>query len=290
MVELKAHCKINLGLRVIRRREDGFHDIETVMIGVPGLFDMVSVAAMPTPQTFTAATPLPYPSPWGVFPNHSVLEVTGNQVDCPPEQNVCMRSLRLMQREFGIGEAAMKLHKNVPSGAGLGGGSADAAAVLRAVNQEFALELTDLQLENFAAELGSDVPFFLRHGAQFCTGRGEVMASAKMASLEGLWLAIAKPEASVSTAEAYAGIVPREGGPTPAEIVQRPVGEWRENLRNDFEITILARHPEIAAIKHSMYGAGAVYASMSGSGSAVFGLFKTLPQGLDAPFLHVERL
>ncbi len=212
MTEFRAYCKINLGLRVLRRRADGFHDIETVMMPVRGLFDTVSVAALPSEATFVSLTPPPYPAPSGVFPAESVLETSGpEEVGCPPEQNICMRALRLVQREFGIGQTVISLKKAIPSGAGLGGGSADAAAVLRALDAEFVLELSDGQLEELAARLGSDVPFFVRGGAQLCTGRGEVMSAMEL-DLAEKWLAVVKPPVAVSTAEAYAGVTPREEG------------------------------------------------------------------------------
>jgi 4-diphosphocytidyl-2-C-methyl-D-erythritol kinase len=293
MIQLRAHCKINLGLRVVRRREDGFHDIETVMMPLAELYDTVAVEAIATPETFVSLTPLPYPAPTPVFPTHSVLELSGLALDCPPEQNICMRALRLLQQEQGIGEAVIRLDKRVPSGAGLGGGSADAATVLRALDEEFVLELPNGELEKLATQLGSDVPFFVRGGVQLCTGRGEVMSPVEF-SLEGLWLVVVKPRESVSTAEAYAGVTPRKGGEPIAEIVRRPASEWRGRLVNDFEESVFARHPRIGEIKRAMYDAGAVYASMSGSGSAVFGLFSERPEGLrgrlDVPFYHVEQL
>ncbi len=293
MIENKAYCKINLGLRVVRRRADGFHDIETVMMPVRGLYDTVAVEAIPTAATFVSLTPPPYPAPPPVFPTESVLEVSGSSVDCPPEYNICMKALRLLQSEYGIGQAVIRLHKAVPSGAGLGGGSADAAAALGALNEEFVLELPDAELEELAARLGSDVPFFVRGGVQLCTGRGEVMTPVEI-DLAGMWLVVVKPSQSVSTAEAYAGVTPREDGMSLSEIVRRPVGEWRGRLVNDFEESVFARHPEIGAIKRGLYGAGAVYASMSGSGSAVFGLFERRPEGLrqrfGQPFYHVEQL
>jgi 4-diphosphocytidyl-2-C-methyl-D-erythritol kinase len=298
MIEIKAHCKINLGLRVVRRRTDGFHDIETVMFPVRGLHDKVLVEALPSESTFVNVTPFPYPAPNPVFPTDSVLEVSGLEVDCPPEQNICMKALRLVQQEYGIGEAVIRLRKVVPSGAGLGGGSADAAAVLRALNREFVLELTDGELEGLAARLGSDVAFFVRSGggnarggAQLCEGRGEIMSPVEV-DLAGRWLAIAKPPVAVSTAEAYSGITPSEGGSSVGEIVRRPVNEWRELLHNDFEDSIFASHPEISHLKSVLYDAGALYVSMSGSGSAVFGIFDERPT-LDLPdsvFVHTERL
>jgi 4-diphosphocytidyl-2-C-methyl-D-erythritol kinase len=268
-MEYRANCKINLGLRVVRRREDGFHDIETVMLPVCGLFDTVSVSA---------------------HHDGSMLEVSGAEIDCPAEKNICMRALRLVQREYGIGEACIKLHKQIPSQAGLGGGSADAAFTLRALNEEFARGLSDARLEELGARLGSDVPFFVRNIPQFCTGRGEVMSPVEV-DLNGRWLVIVKPGTAVSTAEAYAGITPYEGGIPIPEILRRPIGEWRELLVNDFEKSVFARYPEIGWLKAQLYAQGALYASMSGSGSALFGIFNHKP-ALDLPasvFIHTER-
>lgn len=276
-MELRANCKINLGLRVLRRRADGFHDIETVMLPVRELYDELSV--------------IPH------LPG-SVLDVRGAELDCPVDRNICMRALRLMQSEFGIGEARIELVKNIPTGAGLGGGSADAAFTLRALDKEFSLGLTDTRLEMLAAQLGSDVPFFLRNTPRICTGRGEVMTTINV-DLTGKWLVILKPDTAVSTAEAYAGVTPREYGPSVAEIVLRDIGEWRELLVNDFERSVFAIHPEIGRLKELLYDEGAVYAAMSGSGAAVFGIFDhrpTLDVELDAAdetgpvFFHAEQL
>jgi 4-diphosphocytidyl-2-C-methyl-D-erythritol kinase len=301
-MELKANCKINLGLHVIRRRDDGYHDIETVMFPVAGLYDELSVRALPSEATFTTSTPLPYPSPLPVFVADSVLEVSGIEVDCPVEQNICMKALRLMQSEFGIGEAVIRLHKAIPSGAGLGGGSANAAAVLRALNEEFVLELPDSELERLALQLGSDVPFFIRNTPQLCTGRGEIMAPVEV-DLSGKWLVVLKLPVTVSTAEAYAGVTPRESmtglhrndNLSLTEIVRCDVRQWRELFVNDFEESVFARHPEIGRLKDMLYDNGAIYASMSGSGSAVFGIFdhnpKTATEGISNHiFCHIELI
>ncbi len=260
-MELKANCKINLGLRVLRRRADGFHDIETVMLPVRELCDELSV--------------IPH------LPN-SVLNVAGIGVDCPAEKNICMRTVRLMQREYGIGEVKIRLRKNIPTGAGLGGGSSDAAFTLRALNGEFSLGLSDEKLEEFGAELGSDVPFFIRNIPQLCTGRGEIMSPVEVA-LSGKWIVILKPEISVPTAEAYAGITPGDKGVPVAEVLEQGIGEWRKLLVNDFEKSVFAKYPAIGRLKELLYDEGAAYASMSGSGSAVFGIFDREPP-LDVEF------
>jgi 4-diphosphocytidyl-2-C-methyl-D-erythritol kinase len=312
-MELKAYCKINLGLRVLRRRPDGFHDIETVMIPARELCDTVSVEAFADNAVFPdsggivdassylAGMPMPLPvaTPRPFSPPDSFLEVSGPvKVDCPPQENICIKALHLLQSEYGIGQALIRLRKSVPTGAGLGGGSADAAAVLLAANREFVLELPGDELERLAARLGSDVAFFVRAaddvrgGAQLCMGRGEIMTPMEV-DLDGLWLVIVKPAVAVSTAEAYAGVTPGDEGPSLSEILRRPVGEWRDTLRNDFEESVFARHPEIGALRRSLYDAGALYASMSGSGSAVYALFDRHPDGLKQrlgqPFFHVEQ-
>lgn len=275
-MELRANCKINLGLRILRRRTDGFHDIETAMFPVRELCDELSV--------------IPH------FPG-SLLTVSGNGLDCPAEDNICMHALRLMQHEYGIGDAKIKLRKAIPAGAGLGGGSSDAAFTLRALNSEFSLGLSDAGLERLAVRLGSDVPFFIRNTPQLCTGRGEVMAPMEL-NLSGMWLVILKPETGVSTAEAYSGITPSETGLSVQEILKRDISEWRELLVNDFEKTVFARYPAIGALKELLYDEGAVYASMSGSGSAVLGIFETPPvldlnfdsDDFGAVFFHKEQI
>ena len=233
---LKANCKINLGLDILRRRADGFHDLETVMFPVAGLYDEVEAVRTDTP---------------GV-----AFRAEGLAVDCAPEENICMKAFRLMQRRYGVDGVALRLDKRVPFGAGLGGGSSDGTAVLLAVNELFALGLSEAELIACAAELGSDTAFFVRNTPQLCTGRGEVMEPYPL-DLSGMTLVIVKPDEGVSTREAYAGVRPR--------VPEIPLAE---RLRH-----IFAARPAIRAAKERLLEAGAVYASMSGSGSAVFGLF-----------------
>ncbi len=252
----RANCKINLGLDILRRREDGFHDLETVMIPVLGLYDVVEVEEVEGASTF---------------------EQKGLVMDCDVEQNLCMKALRLMQRLYGVGEARICLDKRVPFGAGLGGGSSDATAVILALNELYELGLGEEKLVETAAMIGSDTAFFVRNTPQLCTGRGEQMRPIEL-PLEGLYLAIAKPTEGVSTKEAYSGVKPAVPAVRLSDALRCPIGEWREVVKNDFEPHIFAAHPTIAELKHKMYEAGALYASMSGSGSAVFGLFEAQPQ------------
>lgn len=253
---LRANCKINLGLDILARREDGYHDLETVMLPVKELYDIVEVERADS---------------------HSTFEQKGIVVDCDAESNLCMKALRLMQRLYGVGEVRITLDKRVPFGAGLGGGSSDATAVILAVNELFALGLSEAQLIEVAAMIGSDTAFFVRNTPQLCSGRGEQMTPIEL-PLSGLYLAVAKPAEGVSTKEAYSGVKPAVPALRLSEALKRPVGEWRDVVKNDFEPHIFAAHPEIAQLKSAMYEAGAIYASMSGSGSAVFGIFAEQPQ------------
>ena len=253
---LHANCKINLGLDVLRRRDDGFHDLETVMLPVREIFDVVEVVRVEGDSSF---------------------EQRGIAVDCDAESNLCMKALRLMQRLYGVGDVRIVLDKRVPFGAGLGGGSSDATAVILALNELFALGLSEDELVDAAAMIGSDTAFFVRNTPQLCTGRGEQMRPIEL-PLEGLYLAIAKPVEGVSTKEAYAGVKPAVPQVSLTEALRCPIGEWRRVVKNDFEPHIFAAHPTIAELKNMMYEAGALYASMSGSGSAVFGLFEAQPQ------------
>ena len=267
---LRANCKINLGLDILRRREDGFHDLETVMIPVLDLYDVVEVEKVEGSSEFVSK---------------------GLVVDCDTEQNLCMKALRLMQRLYGVGDVRITLDKRVPFGAGLGGGSSDATSVILAINDLFNLGLSEERLVEIASMIGSDTAFFVRNTPQVCTGRGEKMSSVKL-PLESYYLAVAKPEEGVSTKEAYAGVKPTIPQVRLIELLQRPIEEWQGGVKNDFEPHIFESHPAILELKKAMLDAGAVYASMSGSGSAVFGIFKEEPKvNLNANiFLKITKL
>lgn len=250
------NCKINLGLRVVRMRPDGYHDIETVMVPVHGLCDALEILPDAGDDcTFTSS---------------------GLAIDAPAEKNLCVQAYRLMRRRYGIAGVKMHLHKHIPFGAGLGGGSSDAVFALRLLSDLFALHLPDTELESLAAELGSDTVFFVRNRPMLAEGRGELLSPVKL-DLSAYSIIIVKPPFGVSTAEAYAGIVPAEPECPLTEILSGGIQTWKEKLRNDFEPSVFRKYPEIAALKKGLYAAGAVYASMSGSGSAVFGLFRDIP-------------
>lgn len=267
---IQANCKINLGLDVIRKREDGYHELATVMLPVAGLYDIVAVEPIKSGVEFSGE---------------------GIEVDCPMEKNLCVRAARLMQERYNIGGVRIALDKRVPFGAGLGGGSSDATAVIIAINEIYNLGLDKVTLSTLAAELGSDTPFFVYNRPMLCTGRGEVMTPIDV-DLSGLWLMVAKPAEGVSTAEAYRGVKPCTPAIPLTELLSRPIEEWQGSVKNDFEPHILATHREIQDIKTKMLDAGAVYASMSGSGSAVFGLFRERPDiaFADDIFVHIEQI
>ena len=267
---LRANCKINIGLDVLRRRADGFHDLSTVMAPVRGLYDIIEV----TPS------------------DNMSLEQRGFIVDCPAEKNLCIKAARLMQQRYSIGNVAITLDKRVPFGAGLGGGSSDATAVILAINEIFDLRLSEEELIARAAEIGSDTAFFVRNTPQLCTGRGEIMTPISL-PLEGLWLAVVKSVGEgVSTAEAYGGVSPAEPNIPLEQRLQLPINEWQTVVKNDFEPHIFRACPIIKQLKNRLLDAGAIFASMSGSGSAVFGLFTERPTLNFDPFIftHIEQL
>lgn len=267
---LRANCKINIGLDVLRRRADGFHDLSTVMAPVRGLYDIVEV--VPSDEMH--------------------LIQRGLVVDCPAEKNLCIKAARLIASRYNTGCVTITLDKRVPFGAGLGGGSSDATAVLLAMNDIFGLSLTEAVLISLAAELGSDTAFFVRNTPQLCTGRGEIMTPISL-PLAGLWLVVVKPaNEGVSTAEAYGGVKPAEPESSLESRLQLAVDQWQGVVKNDFEPHIFEAHPTIAQLKQRLLDAGAIYASMSGSGSALFGLFESQPTlSFDSDiFTHIEQL
>lgn len=268
---LRANCKINIGLDVLRRRADGYHDLETVMVPVRELCDEVELVRTGAEFRFVQR---------------------GLEVDCAAEENICVKAFRLMERRFGLSGVTLTLHKRIPFGAGLGGGSADATMVLLGLDQLFDLHLSEAELIALAAELGSDTAFFVRNTPQLCTGRGEQMEPIEL-PLKGLWLQLVKPDEGVSTREAYAGISPAVPTLSLRERLQRPVEMWQQEVKNDFEPSVFATHPRLAAIKESLLTQGALYAAMSGSGSTLFGLFAEEPDyrpPFEGLFLHKERL
>ncbi len=246
------NAKINLGLYITGKRPDGYHNLETVFYPVP-LTDALEI-------TVASGSDIS-------------LHISGIEVAGSPDDNLVVKAYRLLQREFSLPPVDIYLHKHIPSGAGLGGGSADAAFMLKMLNERFTLGLTDEQLETYAAMLGADCAFFVRNTPTFAEGIGNIFSPVDI-SLKGYRICIVKPEVFVSTRDAFARIRPHRPEVSLREVIARPVSQWRDALVNDFEESVFPQFPVIGEIKEEMYRQGAVYASMSGSGSSVFGLFR----------------
>lgn len=250
-MKLYPNCKINIGLRVVRKREDGYHDLETIFYPVYGLHDELEVQ----------------PSDEFAFIQEGIT------VDCLPTDNLIYKVYARMRDHYPqIGNVTISFKKNIPFGAGLGGGSSDAAHMAMALNEIFALGLTKEQLAQELSPLGADCPFFIYNTPCYAEGIGDKLTPIDL-DLSGLRLIMIKPECGVSTKEAYGGIVPKGSGVQ--EFRSLGVQELFAVAENDFEGTVFKIHPEFAGIKKRLQDAGALYAAMSGSGSTIFGLFKS---------------
>ncbi len=263
---LYPNCKINLGLQILQKRADGFHDLETVFYPIP-LKDGLEIVQNPS-------------SSWGEMEFTS----SGLAMDLPPEKNICYKAWQLVKADFPqLPSLQMHLHKVIPSGAGLGGGSADGAFTLALLNQKFRLGLTQEQLLQYALQLGSDCPFFIINQPCVARGRGEKMDPIPL-DLSAYRILLVNPGIPVNTGWAFSQITPRGDRESLRAIINLPVEEWKHHLINDFEEPIFSHFPEIKKIKEQLYGQGAVYAAMSGSGSTVYGLFsESLQPGLSFP-------
>lgn len=262
------NCKINLGLNIIRKRNDGFHDLETVFYPVH-LRDALETLPQPGEKNTTSPA---------IHFTASGLPVAGSV-----DSNLCVKAYYLLLKDYpAIGSVRMHLHKTIPMGAGLGGGSADGAFALKALDQLFHLNLTEQQLLAYALQLGSDCPFFIINKPCFATGRGEVMQPVTV-DLKGYTLVIINPGIHVNTGQAFSLITPQQPPVSALDIIQQPVNTWRNALTNDFEAPVMQLYPEIAHIKNRLYEAGAVYASMTGTGSTLFALFQTQVPDLSIP-------
>lgn len=251
------NVKINLGLSILRKRSDGFHDLETLFVPYHGIKDRLEINPASAEQ--------------------SSISIIGGGWD--PQSDLCWRAYKLLSEDFDIPAVDIVLEKRAPVGAGLGSGSADAAFTLRMLSEMFSLGLSPEQLADYAARLGSDCAFFIYNEPMWGEGRGEKLSSFDASFLDSYEIVVEFPQGvSVSTREAYSAVLPRERmqeAPLPlGEVLAMPVQEWKEHLVNDFERSVFPLHPEIEQLKRSLYDRGAVYASMSGSGSAVFGLFE----------------
>ncbi|MBI5371497.1 MAG: 4-(cytidine 5'-diphospho)-2-C-methyl-D-erythritol kinase [Sphingobacteriales bacterium] len=250
------NCKINLGLHILRKRADGYHDLETVFYPI-GLKDILEI-----------------------IPNHSdetgkeiLFTQSGLEIGGDPENNLCVKACHLLKKDFpDLPPVRLHLHKIIPTGAGLGGGSADAAFTLRLLNDLFKLGIDTDTLIEYAAQLGSDCPFFILNTACFAGGRGEKLEKLEP-GLKGYQVILVNPGIHIPTGPAFAALHPNLPTKSLKEIILQPVHTWKDELVNDFEKVIFPEHPAIGAIKDQLYRSGCHYASMSGSGSTVFGLY-----------------
>lgn len=263
------NCKINLGLRILRKRPDGYHDLETVFLPL-AIYDILEL--IPHEQITT-------------------IQFSGQPIPGDPQTNLVMKAWQLIKTDHPqLPPVQFHLHKTLPPGAGLGAGSADAAFALAMLNDHFGLNIPLPQLEAYALQLGSDVPFFLHNSPCYATGRGEQLTPVAI-DLSSCSVLLVHPKIHVSTAQAFSQLTPAVPHIPLSELVQQPVDTWRHTIINDFEAVVFPQHPAIARIKEQLYEAGAVYASMSGSGSSVFGIFATTDiSGIQFPedYFHVR--
>ena len=260
-------AKINLGLNVVEKRPDGYHNLETVFYPVE-LKDALEVQVMDEQ----------FPSPYDCD-----LKVTNIAIEGDEQRNLVARAYQVLKQDFPhLPRVHAHLYKAIPTQAGMGGGSSDGAAMLLLLNQMFSLGLTEQQLIGYAARLGADCPIFILNRPAYAEGIGERLQPMDV-NLRGYYLGVVRPDIPVPTKEAFSRIVPRRPQKNCREIVAQPVDTWRDELTNDFEQSVFALHPEIGAVKERLYDMGAVYAAMSGSGSALFGIFRQAPD-LDSAF------
>ena len=250
-VDARVNAKINIGLQIVRKRPDGYHDLQTVFYPTDFFTDFLRIS--PSDQEI-------------VFKMESREDLGST------DNNLCVKAFRLLQKDFGISHVEIFLRKGIPSGAGLGGGSADAAFTLKMLCDIFQLPVTEEKMIEYALQLGSDVPFFLYNKPMYATGRGEVMIPIDL-DLSPYRLKIVKPNIHISTKEAYASVTPHESEVFLPQVLQQDVRIWKEVVVNDFESSLFEIIPELKSVKEELYREGALYASMSGSGSAFFGVF-----------------
>ncbi len=245
-----SNCKINLGLHITNKRIDGYHDLETCFYPI-AFYDVIEII---NAQSFDFTS-------------------TGIPIYSTIENNLCVKAYKLLQKDFStILPIKLHLQKNIPTGAGIGGGSANASFVLKALNQKYNLQLTEVQLQQYAAQLGSDCPFFINNKPCIATGRGEILTPYNI-DLSNYQILLIFPDVHVSTKDAFANIVPQKPKNDIATILQQPIEQWKNELYNDFEVPIFAKYPTLQIIKQKLYESGAIYASMSGSGSTLYGIF-----------------
>ena len=242
------NAKINIGLNVLEKQADDYHKLSSVFYPVNELCDMLEI--------------LPA--------KHFSFSSSG--IAIPGNSNICVKAFELLKADFEIENVTMHLHKQIPIGAGLGGGSADGAFALKALNEIFKLELSIIELEEYALQLGADCPFFIENSPKYITGIGEKMRNINL-DLSSYKLKFIYPELHISTAEAYGGIIPSQPKTILLDLINQPIENWKKSVKNDFEVAAFAKYPELAKMKEQLYADGAIYASMTGSGSVIYGVF-----------------
>jgi|TARA_B110000208_G_scaffold162372_1_gene198623 4-diphosphocytidyl-2-C-methyl-D-erythritol kinase len=242
------NAKINIGLNVLEKQADGYHKLSSVFYPVNELYDILEI--------------LPA--------KHFSFSSSG--IAIPGNSNICVKAFELLKADFEIENVIMHLHKQIPIGAGLGGGSADGAFALKALNEIFKLELSIIELEDYALQLGADCPFFIENSPKYITGIGEKMRNINL-DLSSYKLKFIYPELHISTAEAYGGIIPSQPKKNLLDLINQPIENWKKSVKNDFEVAAFAKYPELAKMKEQLYADGAIYASMTGSGSVIYGVF-----------------
>ena len=248
------NAKINLGLNIVEKRPDGYHNLETVFYPVP-VEDALEVNI------------------WNESTQKFRLHQAGLEIAGEAENNLVVKAYKLLDERFNLPPVDIHLFKHIPSGAGLGGGSSDAAYMLKLLNEKFNLKLSDKNLEEYAARLGADCAFFIRNAPTYAEGIGNIFSPISL-SLKGYQIVLVKPDIFVSTRDAFAQIKPHRQEIPLKEVIKQPIEEWKERMVNDFEESVFPQFPAIKEIKGKLYQEGAVYAAMTGSGSSVFGLFK----------------
>lgn len=249
------NAKINIGLDVLNKRSDGYHNIESLFY------------------------PIPLQDALEIIPSNGGLEysTSGIILECESKDNLVLKAFRLLQEKYHLPNVKIHLHKHIPFGAGLGGGSADAAFTLKMLNDMFELNISDEQLIVYAASLGADCAFFIKNTPQIASGIGEVLIDAGI-DLKGKYLLLVKPDVAVPTANAYRYIVPSKPEVSLTQKILLPIKEWKELVKNDFEVSVFKQYSVLSDLKKQMYELGAVYAAMSGSGSSIYGIFDKKPQ------------
>jgi 4-diphosphocytidyl-2-C-methyl-D-erythritol kinase len=248
------NAKINIGLRVTGKRPDGYHNIESILYPI-GLTDILEVSEREK-----------------VSGKGISLNTTGIKINKPPKENLVFRTAELLRKEYSIPPLNIHLHKLIPTGSGLGGGSSDTAFLLRLMNKKFSIGITEEKLHAIASGLGSDCPFFLNNISAFISGRGENIQRISL-NLSQLYLVVIYPDIHIDTSFAYSQITPSKPGLSLQKLIKYPVSQWKENIFNDFEKPVFSKYPKIKKIKEKLYSMGAIYSSLTGSGSAVYGLF-----------------